>query len=246
MPVFPDAYLYDTRHLSLEEHGAYWLLLMAAWRMPDCALPDDDVRLARILAISAKKWARLKPVVMGFWQLDDGRWTQKRLLQERRYVEHKREVNTSAAEARWNGQDDENKGEEESERISGRNSERKSARNAPQPLPLNKDKGKPLSGKHVLPENWEPEPFGEDSESREIVDGWSEKELKAQLEAFRAHHEANGSKFTDWQKAWSTWALNSRRFAPRSKIEKAGHASTGDAFLDAMAADYLPKGDNHG
>ena len=32
MPFLVDAYIADTTHLSLEEHGAYLLLLFAMWR----------------------------------------------------------------------------------------------------------------------------------------------------------------------------------------------------------------------
>jgi hypothetical protein len=75
-----------------------------------------------------------------------------------------------------------------------------------------KDKTSVLSQKTRLPDDWKPEPFGEGTESRKIVDGWSSDELRRQIEAFTAHHAANGSKFTNWQKAWSTWALNSVAF----------------------------------
>ena len=78
IPLFGDAYLADTRHLSLEEHGAYLQLMMIAWRSTDCALPDDDVRLARMLGISAGRWAKIKIAVMAFWTLSEKGWTQKR------------------------------------------------------------------------------------------------------------------------------------------------------------------------
>jgi uncharacterized protein YdaU (DUF1376 family) len=103
MPYFGDAYMADTRHLSLEEHGAYHLLLLIAWRSPDCALPDDDKRLAQMLGVTAKKWAALKPVVMAFWSKTENGWEQKRLTKERRWVEEKARKNKDAAEARWNG-----------------------------------------------------------------------------------------------------------------------------------------------
>ena len=87
MPLWTDAYLADTRHLSTHQHGAYLLLLMSAWRHPECSLPDCDRTLARLAGMNAGAWARCKPVVMAFFaQEDDGRWRQKRLSKERSYV----------------------------------------------------------------------------------------------------------------------------------------------------------------
>lgn len=142
IPLFGDAYLADTRHLSLEEHGAYLQLMMIAWRSADCALPDDDVRLARMLGISAGRWAKIKGAVMAFWTLGETGWTQKRLSKERAFVEEKRTKNKSAANSRWNNQPIENKQRDECERIS--------KRNAPPPPPNRREeeeRGKPLSKK---------------------------------------------------------------------------------------------------
>lgn len=80
MPLFTDAYLADTRHLTTEEHGAYLLLLMCAWRSKDCTLADDDGALARIAGLSPTKWRRMKPVLRGFFNIEDGRWRQAKLL----------------------------------------------------------------------------------------------------------------------------------------------------------------------
>jgi uncharacterized protein YdaU (DUF1376 family) len=121
MPLFGDAYLADTRHLSLEEHGAYLQLMMIAWRSSDCVLPDDDTRLARMLGITAGRWAKLKSTVMAFWTLTEKGWAQKRLSKERAFVDEKRAKNKSAADARWNGQVAENKQTDECERTSERN-----------------------------------------------------------------------------------------------------------------------------
>lgn len=121
IPLFGDAYLADTRHLTLEEHGAYLQLMMIAWRIEGCCLPDDDKRLARMLGISLGKWEKLKPTVMDFWTLENGVWKQGRLSKERKFVEEKRAKNKSSAEARWNAQPIENKQNEECERIRERN-----------------------------------------------------------------------------------------------------------------------------
>lgn len=104
LPLFTDAYLADTRHLTTEEHGAYLLLMMEAWRRPDCNLPDDDMMLARLSGLSLDRWEEIKPVVMAFWKRDGRRkvWTQKRLLKERGYVSEKSKSQRDKATKRWN------------------------------------------------------------------------------------------------------------------------------------------------
>lgn len=65
---------------------------------------------------------------------------------------------------------------------------------------------------HELPENWMPVAFGAGSQSASVVDGWPPGQYQQQLEHFTAHHRARGTKFKNWQDAWSTWILNSRKF----------------------------------
>lgn len=89
IPVFPDAYLRDTTHLTTEEHGAYFLLLMAAWGSDDCTLPHDERRLAALTKMTVARWRKIAPSVLEFWTIDRGRITQKRLLKEWLYVREK-------------------------------------------------------------------------------------------------------------------------------------------------------------
>jgi uncharacterized protein YdaU (DUF1376 family) len=98
LPLFTDAFIADTGHLSAQETGAYLMLLMMAWRLPTCSLPDDDAKLAKWARVDRRTWARIKPAVMDFWELHDGTWTQKRLTKEREIVSKRAEV------ARQNGQ----------------------------------------------------------------------------------------------------------------------------------------------
>ena len=63
-----------------------------------------------------------------------------------------------------------------------------------------------------LPDGWLPAPFKVGSKSRTIEDGWPPGERDHHLEHFAAHHRSRGSKFKDWQDAWSTWVLNTARF----------------------------------
>lgn len=66
--------------------------------------------------------------------------------------------------------------------------------------------------KHRIPDDWEPKPFGPDTQAAKIAQGWSEDEFASQRESFEAHHRAKGSRYTDWQQAWATWVNNSVRF----------------------------------
>jgi uncharacterized protein YdaU (DUF1376 family) len=97
LPLFTDAFIADTMHLNATETGAYLMLLMVAWRSPDCRLPDDDSKLCRWARVDPRLWHRIRPKVMEYWNLSDGFWTQKRLLLERD------KVRKYAARSRVNG-----------------------------------------------------------------------------------------------------------------------------------------------
>lgn len=103
LPMWTDAYLADTTHLRTEEHGAYLLLLFAAWRNPDCSLPDDDETLSRLAGVSTAKWRGMRSVVMAFWSLDKRKkkWTQKRLQDERGKASVKKAKARDSARSRW-------------------------------------------------------------------------------------------------------------------------------------------------
>jgi hypothetical protein len=78
--------------------------------------------------------------------------------------------------------------------------------------PEAREKTKETLVKKLLPDDWQPKPFGIEAESRKIVDAWPPGEAKRQVEAFKAHHRGNGNRWKDWQDAWQTWVLNSVKF----------------------------------
>lgn len=100
LPLFTDAFIADTVHLNAAQTGAYIMLLMCAWRTSDCSLPDDDTTLSRFARMDKRAWKANKEIIMQFWNRNDvGRWQQKRLLDERNYVEDKRNKNAAAGKA---------------------------------------------------------------------------------------------------------------------------------------------------
>lgn len=78
MPMYWDAYLADTTHLTTEEHGAYLLLLGAMWRR-DGTVPDDDADNARILGLTKSKWRKIKARLSDFLLIENGTISQKNL-----------------------------------------------------------------------------------------------------------------------------------------------------------------------
>ena len=72
MPVYVGDYMADTIGLTLSQHGAYFLSLMAYWRKGD-ALSSDELK-----EICGREIDR----VSQFFVLLDGRWHHKRVDKE--------------------------------------------------------------------------------------------------------------------------------------------------------------------
>lgn len=99
-PLWTDAYLGDTHHLSTLEHGAYLLLLITAWRSKDGTLPDDDKILSKYCRMTVDKWKKIRPVLEQFFTIQDGTWMQGRLLDERKADFDFRKSQSKKAKAR--------------------------------------------------------------------------------------------------------------------------------------------------
>lgn len=95
MPLFTDAYLGDTTHLSTLEHGAYLLLLIVAWRNGG-HLPNDDKLLARYARLNGQQWARVRATLMEFFTVDGASIFQKKQRQTYEAVKQKHERHSEA------------------------------------------------------------------------------------------------------------------------------------------------------
>ena len=141
LPLFTDAYMADTDHLTFEEHGVYLRLLMLLWRAPECRIPNDQDWLCRRLRIDADYCtAVVMPLVKEFCQ-SDGNWiTQKRLSKEFAYVMQKKKTNRASAKSRWN------KEKTSCERNAIAGCERNAPTPTPTPTPTYKKDISPSSG----------------------------------------------------------------------------------------------------
>lgn len=82
MPFFIGDYIADTSHLSTEQHGAYVLLLIHAWRNGGY-ISSDPSELAQVTKLQSK-WKANASVLLRFFQESErtGFLTQKRLMSE--------------------------------------------------------------------------------------------------------------------------------------------------------------------
>lgn len=95
MPLYIGDYLKDTGHLSVEEHGAYLLLIMRYWE--DGGLPTDERLIARYSRMVPDQWAMSRDVLAALF--DDG-WKHKRIDEEISKAEAIIEKRRAAAEHR--------------------------------------------------------------------------------------------------------------------------------------------------
>lgn len=74
MPLHIADYLADTGHLTVTEHGAYMLLIMAYWQRG--GLPEDERMIARMARMTPDQWAESRDVLADLFE--DG-WRHKRI-----------------------------------------------------------------------------------------------------------------------------------------------------------------------
>lgn len=209
MPLWTDAYLADTRHLSAAEHGAYLLLMMEAWRRPSCSLPDDDNLLSRLACMSHNEWGAAKDAVMAFWTLDgkSKTWKQKRLSKEHEYLQEKRKKNRVAAAKRWN--------DTEKDTANGyANAMPKASQPTPTPTPPKKEPSVPKKGTRI------PDEFEPDLDAA-VAAGLRPERALSEAAKFKAYWQAaTGAKATkmSWPKTWEVWFRTAidRQGGPRS------------------------------
>lgn len=143
MPVFIGDYLADTTHLTTQQHGAYMLMLMTAWKM-EGKLPNDDEQLAAICRMNQEDWQKSKRLLLAFFSVGDGFITQKRLLDE--FNKSQRNRNSKSENGKLGGRP--KKQNESEEKPNGKASGKLDETPSPSPSPSDKTNNKkPMSDK---------------------------------------------------------------------------------------------------
>lgn len=81
-------YLADTQHLTLEEHGAYLLLIFNYWQRGK-SLVDSDKRMASVCSTSVERWLTIRSTLEEFFIIKDGFWIHDRIEKDLEKVHKK-------------------------------------------------------------------------------------------------------------------------------------------------------------
>lgn len=215
MPLWTDAWVADTRHLTRCERGTYHDLLVEMWRLPGQRVPNDDSWLAKRFSMTLDEVAKeLRPLILEFCQ-SDGNWiTQKRLLREWEFVKKSSRRQSVRAKARW----------EKEKHLSHGIAQNDSSRITPTPTPtlLEGSKkesyapqaGAPKSRGSRLPIDFAPPlDWIEDAARLRANQKLPPADLATEALKFVNHFTSapgqRGIKL-NWRRTWIVWALGAR------------------------------------
>lgn len=244
MPVFTDAIIGDTTHLTTEEFGAYCLLLFATWRNNGVPLVDDAKRLARVCRVTPARWEqKLRPVLAGFFDLAAGTWRQKRLEKEWDFVSKRSRVSRENGARGGRPKALENN---ETQNPTGSFQVTQSQSPHTHKEVREREEGKPSSPKksprgtrlpadYVIPDAWITDAI--DARHKAGLPPCDVRtEAVKMVNHFVSSPGAKGVK-VDWHRTWINWALNARAiggpFVPRtSPVRPASGFGAGEARDD--------------
>jgi len=246
LPLWTDAYLGDTTHLTTIQHGIYLLLLFAAWRSKGCVLPDDDGLLARYAHLTTQQWARHRPTISAFFTIENGKWSNGRLSDEMVAVKRHRDQRSTAGIA---------SALKRQHRNATVVAQPFNGRIAPYSYSLEVVVSKEVSSKKdAAPEIGAapakqkrgmslPPDFPSEKEADQARQFWGEN-LRPDLgprvweiaAAFCDHHKSRGTASKDWPASWRTWMRNALKFERNNTHGSGKPPGANDKFLAGGAA----------
>jgi uncharacterized protein YdaU (DUF1376 family) len=227
MPLYIPDYLRDTGHLNVAEHGAYLLLLMAAWTRGG-ALPADEDRLRILARLDRAEWKKARAAVLAFFVRDGENLRNPRLDKEltraAEIVTERQKAGRAGAAKRWQrdaGATAEPMAEPMANAMANAWQDQ-SQTDAPLPPQMKEHPSQPSVGRSPrgsrLPPDWSPDP-----ELRDFATGLglSPDRIAAN---FRDYWHAKAGKDAvklDWPATWRGWC---RREAERNPTRPGNRA----------------------
>lgn len=198
MPLYIDKYLGDTTHLTTEQHGAYLLLLMTAWKR-DGLLPKQEQQLQQIARLTPAAWRKHRDVVMAFFMEVEGGYTQKRLAEEfdkaSRIIATKRENGKKGGRPRKENLDETGRLTETKPTGLATDNRQGNRGETQSQLQIQKQDQNPVAA--VIAQAWWPSP--ETLTDLRMVHGYDPDWIDQQVPSFVAYWLASGEARTSWE-----------------------------------------------
>lgn len=226
---YPRDWLVGTVRLTAEQKGMFADLLSYAWdQTPPCTVPDDDVLLAKWAGVTLTRWRKAGAVVRAKFQpIGDGllrnnkQWTVYQQAVENR--NRKRRSGKQGADKRWHSHSD---------AITPPVPDRMAESSLPisMPIPIPEKQKKNVTRSSTLPDDWQP-----NDTHREVAAKLPGILVSNEVENFRDHHRAKGSRFKDWDAAFRTWLRNAAKFASNRPAQASQAAAVREEKPQAIA-----------
>jgi uncharacterized protein YdaU (DUF1376 family) len=102
-PMYAQDWLSDPEvsALSYEEQGILFHLMCRMWQTSSCSLPDDDLKISRLMKLNHNKWQRIKASLSTVLTYSNGTFFSKRLMSEFQIATKLSGVNSKSAKKRW-------------------------------------------------------------------------------------------------------------------------------------------------
>lgn len=242
MPMYWDAYLADTTHLTTEEHGAYLLLLGAMWRR-NGSVPDDDKDNARILGLTKGRWIKVKSRLSEFLIIENGDISQKKLQKTWKNTQEKIQTNRSNGSKGGRPRSNENNDLAKAKGSVSHNPNHNPNVTIPEPEPepLEKRTTDVVQKKTAsrLPDDWFlPVAWGEWA----LSEGLDRDAIKIEADTFKDYWlSLDGQKAAklDWLRVWRNWIRNSKQRKSNGNGNRNGNGPGGgnrpDEALEQIA-----------
>lgn len=241
LPLSTGAYIADTQHLSLAQHGAYLLILMTMWRAGGW-IDDDEKKLARIVKLSVPKWRKIAADIVALLIRKDGKLSQKRLLSETEKALKRVTQNRLNGELGGKAKSLKNKEQDLANANDSLESQKKpplSTKPQTQNLFGESESGDKFK-KNRLPRDWVLPPAWHLWARQQ---GASDEDIKQYASTFGPHWWSTGERRADWFATWQKWILNEQRWAKERKQRYSNGATNGkDRSVSAAAARLADEG----
>ncbi len=129
LPLFTDAIMADCGHLTDAEFGLYMRILMTMWRTPSCRIPASAEWLEKRFKLPI---VQIGVILSEFCICDGNFWTQKRLVNEKEFVNKNSKRQSVRAKSRWN--------KDKSDAVAMQALHRSGNAPTPTPIPLKKER----------------------------------------------------------------------------------------------------------